>query len=104
MIDCRMNFNDKAVKINLKGHANYAEQGKDIVCAAASTLCNTFVEYIKTHKEIKLDYRLDKGDIYISAEAEKDTEWFWEVVCFMAVGFYIIACSYPKNFKFCKNF
>ena len=104
MIDCRMNFDDKNVRIDLKGHANYAEHGKDIVCAAASTLCNTFVEYIKMHNDAKLEFRLDKGDIYIAVNAGKDAEWLWEAVCFMAVGFYIIACSYPKNFKFCKNF
>lgn len=104
MINCRMVLEGKRVEMDLKGHANYERAGKDIVCAAASTLCNTFVEYVKIHNEARLDYKLSKGDIHITVSTEKEADWLWEITCFMAVGFYIIACSYPKYFSFKKNF
>ena len=34
-------------EITLKGHADYAEKGKDIVCAGVSTLLYTFAETVE---------------------------------------------------------
>lgn len=31
--------------VEVSGHAGYAEQGKDIVCASIATLCNLFIAY-----------------------------------------------------------
>ncbi len=40
MITLRVNDDD--LSILTEGHANYAEKGKDIVCAAVSILLNTY--------------------------------------------------------------
>lgn len=45
--------------VSIKGHAHYAEPGKDIVCAAVSTLLTAFYLSVKelTHDEIKADFK-----------------------------------------------
>lgn len=45
--------------ISVTGHAGYAEPGKDIVCAAVSTLLQTFIEsvYMLTTDKLKCDMR-----------------------------------------------
>ena len=58
----------------VSGHANYAEKGKDIVCAAVSTLTETFIdswgkltdEKIKVHKEagdVRIEYEKERSDV-----------------------------------------
>ena len=54
--------------LTIDGHANFAEQGKDIVCAAVSVLAQTLIESIEEltaddvrsaieHGHIELNYR-----------------------------------------------
>ena len=60
------------IKISLKdgleieGHANYEEKGKDIVCAAVSTLFYAYVEEVKAHPQW-----FKKVDICVSEKSEK---------------------------------
>lgn len=104
MIDCRMSLKGDKISIRLKGHAGYATEGQDIVCAAASTLCNTLVGYLMAKEETEQKHRLEKGNIEIKINLENRPEEMWEIVCFVAVGFQAIACSFPENFSFIKNF
>ena len=60
---------DKSYKgLSIDGHANFAEQGKDIVCAAVSVLAQTLIASIEEltdddvrsvieHGHIELNYR-----------------------------------------------
>ena len=41
---------DDAFDIQIQGHAGYAEKGKDIVCAAISTLYQTMAQTIQTRQ------------------------------------------------------
>ncbi len=52
--------------LTIEGHANYAEKGKDIICAAVSTLFYAYVEEIKKHPE--WFYRVE---INLQEESEK---------------------------------
>lgn len=77
-------------KVTIKGHAGYAEKGKDIVCAAISTLYCTMI--------------LDKGIVGIQHEDEmqaclsdpKSEETFKA----FAVGMQKVAEKYPAYCAF----
>ncbi len=43
MIDCYIGKHKDVYQLRCTGHANYAERGKDIVCAAVSALTQSFV-------------------------------------------------------------
>ena len=103
MIRCKMLVDEDTVFLRLKGHAGFAEEGKDIVCASASALCNTFVEFLR-QKDIAFEYKLEKGNIEIKLTICEEMSGLWEVVSFVAVGLYILACTYPKNIEFRRNF
>lgn len=49
------------------GHAGYAKEGEDIVCAAVSTLCYTLYNYIRK-LEVEILFKTDeeKGFMYLS--------------------------------------
>ena len=102
MIDCRMELKDNELNIRLKGHAGYGPEGSDIVCSAATTLCNTLSGYLADKPMQKC--RLEKGDIEININLDKCPQGIWEVINFVAVGFQVIAYSFPNYFDLKKNF
>ncbi len=63
MIEIRADPN----RIALYGHANYAEPGKDIVCAAVSALVYTLQESVE---------RLTDDDVYRYASQCKDRQCY----------------------------
>ena len=52
--------------ISLKGHANFENYGKDIVCAAVSSLVTCTVNNIYTVNKDALSYNDDGKTIYIN--------------------------------------
>lgn len=51
--------------IEINGHANYADEGKDIVCASISVLAQTLVASVEELTEDVIEYELEKGHIKI---------------------------------------
>lgn len=51
--------------ITAEGHADYAEYGKDIICAAVSTLAQSFIASIEELTETEVEYKLEPGHIHI---------------------------------------
>lgn len=51
--------------ITVDGHADYAEPGKDIVCAAVSVLAQNLIESIKDLTRDSIEYRVVPGHIDI---------------------------------------
>ena len=104
MIECKMSLKDDVVDIRINGHAGYAPMGQDIVCAAATTLCNTLVGYLSTKDDAEPDACLEKGNISIKIDLGRYSESVREVISYVAVGFQIIAYSFPGYFQLEKNF
>lgn len=52
--------------ITVDGHAEYAEPGKDIVCAAVSVLAQNLIESIKDLTGDSIEYRMVPGHIDIN--------------------------------------
>lgn len=104
MIKCKMSLSDDVAEIQITGHAGYAPMGQDIVCAAATTLCNTLVGYLGTKDEAEPDACLEKGNIRIKIDLNKYADGVREVISYVAVGFQIIAYSFPGYFQLDKDF
>lgn len=47
--------------ITVSGHAEYAEAGKDIVCAGVTALIQTLIKSIGDLTEDKIDYEISPG-------------------------------------------
>ena len=86
-----------------KGHAGFAEQGKDIVCAGMSTLFAAAAEMIldlEANRMLDLSpvIRLCPGDVLLAAdplpEGQERTKAIFD---YLAIGCRILAESYPEN-------
>lgn len=65
MIKINLKYQDKIESVSISGHAMYADFGKDIVCAAVSSIVITSVNAIIRLSDDSINYS-DKDGIYIS--------------------------------------
>lgn len=87
--------------ISLKGHANYAERGKDIVCAGISTLVQSLIQSIEELTTDTIQYSMSPGTVDIkhgnlSEQAQLLMDSFF-------VGVNLIADEYPENVRVTKH-
>lgn len=52
-------------EITVSGHAGYAEQGKDIVCAGVTALVQTLIKSFDDLTEDKIEADVQQGEAYI---------------------------------------
>ncbi len=83
--------------ITIEGHAGYAEQGKDIVCAGVTALVQSLVKSIEDLTEDKIQYDISPGraDINFKNLSEAGrllVDSFFLGICSMAEEF-------PENVK-----
>lgn len=83
--------------IAIVGHANYAEPGRDIVCAGVSALVQTLIQSIEelTSDVIKYDMKPGAVHIYYGDLSERARL----LVDSFFVGVSMIAEDYPENVK-----
>lgn len=104
-----INFYENQLKdrfeVSVKGHANTAEKGKDIVCASVSILSLTLVQTIKNMEKQDFfinppKYKVKDGFTYVMCKPKKD--------CYLSVlnslltikvGFNILSQGFPENVK-----
>lgn len=83
-------------KVTVKGHANYAKTGGDIVCASISTLFQSLVLGVETLTKDEIDYQLKSGDSCL-----KFLDGFCKDSLLLVNSFLIsslaIAEEYPEN-------
>lgn len=83
--------------ISIKGHANYAEQGKDIVCAGVSTLVQNLIQSIEELTADKIKYSMSPGTVDIKhGNLSKDAQL---LIDSFFVGIQLIADEYPNHVK-----
>ena len=78
--------------IIVSGHANYAEYGKDIICAGVTTLTQTLIKSLKDLTEDKIEYEISPGraDIHyrnLSEEGKLLVDSFFIGICMVADEF-----------------
>ena len=78
------------ISMKVKGHADYAPYGEDVVCAAVSTLAQTLLAYLNIDNE-KFDYSMREGLIWAYAKGSNVRTAFHVIMA----GFHLIEENYP---------
>ncbi len=78
--------------ITVKGHANYAVSGSDIVCAGATALAQTLIKSIKDLTDDKIEYEISPGRVDIkyrnlSEKSKALVDSFFIGICMIADEF-----------------
>lgn len=90
-------INQRATGISISGHAHYAEPGKDIVCAAVSSLAQTLIYSIEELTADKIKYVSKPGTVEIEhGDLSKDAQL---LISAFFVGVQMIANEYPDNVR-----
>lgn len=85
----------RANGITVQGHAQFAEMGKDIVCAGVSVLVQTLIESLEELTDAKFEYEMSAGYVditfgYLSSRAKLLINAFF-------IGVEMIANEYPHH-------
>ena len=88
----------KPESILIKGHANYDEHGKDIVCSSVSSIVTTTVNAILIFDKETIKYDVKEGLVKIDI-IDKDDETTKKLLDNMINLFEELGSDYPKNIK-----
>lgn len=83
--------------IKIKGHAQYAEPGKDIVCSAVSVLTQTLIQSVENLTADKIEYDMQPGKVHIKFWCLSDQSKV--LIDAFFIGVKGIAEAYPDNVK-----
>lgn len=89
--------NEVFKEISVKGHANYEDCGKDIVCAAVSTICITTINGILSICNDSISY-IEK-DGYLNIKVLKNDLNTNKLLLNMINMLEELEHDYPKNIK-----
>lgn len=84
-------------RIEISGHAGYAEYGKDIVCAGVTALTQTLIQSIENLTDDKIEYRISPGKVEV--EYRNLSEKSKTLVDSFFVGICLIAEEFPEYVK-----
>src|SRR5439155_20345774 len=87
--------------IIIKDHANYAQKGKDIVCAAISAITNGTVNFLQLHykNDCQISYQPAEISIYLPND-NPDCQLCLRLMLYQLEN---IANSYPDYLKIVKE-
>ena len=83
----------------VEGHAEYAESGTDIVCAAVSTLAQVFVSSVKKLTNDEMVCITSEKDGFLNVEYKKLSEKSKTLLASFFIGVKMVAETYPENVK-----
>ena len=87
--------------VSVKGHAGYAEPGKDIVCAGISILVQTLIKSIEDLTEDHIQYSISPGTVDI--KHGKLSERAQTLMASFFIGVQMIADEYPDYVQLTKH-
>lgn len=89
-------------RLSVNGHANYAEEGKDIVCSAVSILSFAAINYLEKAEEVgEADiYEIMVRDGNVDIVFKPNNEAILEGIQSVLEGYKLLAKNYPKNVNF----
>ncbi|MBR5826834.1 MAG: ribosomal-processing cysteine protease Prp [Clostridia bacterium] len=96
----------KKLQLRIKGHADYAEPGKDIICASVSyafyNLCQVMTDYTELGLLCKAPKMKDcSGNSFIEVIPKKEYEKNVQIVfSVIARGLEVLATNYPEFVDF----
>lgn len=106
MITVSITDTKKSLTLKVEGHSNYAEQGKDIVCASASILAYTMAQnamYMFSNHQLKCMpvLNLVEGDTEITITPKQQFyEEGFHAYFLASLGYSLLAKSYPENVRY----
>lgn len=93
-------YNDDYKNLKITGHAGYADQGKDIVCASASSIILSSVNLaIEFNKNVKFTDDLNKIEIENNTNDENVKKVFSNMITCLED----LEKQYPDNIKISKG-
>lgn len=87
--------------VEINGHADYADYGQDIVCAAVSALTQVFVSSVEELTEDSIRYDMEAGNAFI--EYENLSERAQVLRDSFLLGISMIAEEYPNNVQLTEH-
>lgn len=87
--------------IVIDGHANYADFGQDIVCAAVSTLAQNLIYSLEDLTEAQIRTTVNSG--YIKIDIEESAEGVQLLVDSFFIGIKAVSEAYPDYVKLAKH-
>ncbi len=93
--------NDRIVKVTASGHCGQAESGKDIVCAAVSTLVQTaYLAIADISPSVEYKRNDDRAEFEFSVKADCERRHDVDVILrALTVGLNDLERGYPKFIK-----
>ena len=90
----RVTFTERGQKLSLRleGHAGYAVEGQDIVCASASILAYTLASIVES-SGVEYTIELAPGDSAIECECNDQVK---SAFAYTKVGYELLQQSYPQ--------
>ena len=88
-------YKTQNIKLNISGHAGYAEKGKDIVCAAVTTLACTLEKCMEKAGEGSCEWK--EGETCFTAEGTENLRQNFETV---VTGHQMLAEEFPEYIAF----
>ena len=86
--------NNKIEEVSIKGHANYSDKGKDIVCAAVSAIATYSINLMEKFG-FKIENIVEDGYVKMINNANSDiVDKIFEQMVFEFKGLYE---QYPRN-------
>ena len=99
MIKIKVNYSDSYIKgFKVTGHADYEDYGKDIVCAAVSSIVITSVNLSITLNSDIIEYKNNEG--LIEVKIKSNDEVINKVFINMIEMLKELEKKYSKNIKF----
>lgn len=93
-------YNNDYKNLKITGHAGYADQGKDIVCASASSIILSSVNLaIEFNKDVKYTDDLNKIEIINNTNDENVKKIFSNMITCLED----LERQYPDNIKISKG-
>lgn len=86
-----------SIYLSAFGHADYAERGKDIVCAAVSALCTSFANTLLTYGVPRASIRIKDGDFMVNATISQNQAQCEGAYDTIVIGLSLIAEEYPDH-------
>ena len=88
--------------LEIKGHADFGEEGKDIVCAGLSTLFYTLAAVLEDNKKMlkTLHSEMEKGEGTLLVTPKDEYQGNVQMMLITVLtGFNLMATNYPHNVK-----
>ena len=90
--------NTRIVSLEVSGHSNYDEKGKDIVCAGVSAIVVGGLNALLNENKKTIDYECKDGYAYVFVK-DIDNDNINKILDVITTQLYTIEESYPKFIK-----